>query len=300
MTTTQTAARPEPAVTPVGRVVALALMETKLVVRNRTTAITSLVLPVGIGLLYVLTFAPGGDSRLWGVVVALQLAITLGMGVYLTATQTVVARRHSRVLKRMRSSGISDAGLLVAIMMPSVAIGLVQLVIYTVIDAATGAPLPPDLLWIAVAVVGGLALCTTAALATTVVTAAPERAQITTLPLVFVLLGGAVVLSIAPLDGWWQAAVALPGAAIGQLSQLAFTGAAWSSGFAGVPVVLPSVVSLVVWTVVFGWVARRRFRWDPRHRDSGTGTPAQGPRHRDPATGTPAPGLSAGCRPGGS
>ncbi len=56
----------------------------------------------------------------------------------------------------------------------------------------------------------------------------------------------------------------MPGAATGQLVQLAMTGATWSPGFAGLPVVLPSVVALVVWPVVFAGLALRRFRWDPR------------------------------------
>lgn len=261
MTTTSS----PPATSHAGRVRALATAELTLVIRNRTTAITSLALPVAVGLLYVLTFSPGDDPRLWAVVVALQLAVTLGMGVYLTATQVVVARRHARVLKRLRSTGLSDAGLLTALIVPSVLIGLVQLVIYLVVDLVTGVPMPVDPLVLVVAVVGGLALCVAAALATTVITASPERAQITTLPLVFVLLGAAIALSIAPVDGWWQAAVALPGASIGQLTKLALTGGAWSAGFGGIPVIVPSVLSLVVWTLVFGWLARRWFRWDPRH-----------------------------------
>lgn len=125
---------------------------------------------------------------------------------------------------RMRTTGISDAGLMVATVAPSVVIGPVQLAIYTVANIVAGSPAPPDPLPIVLALVGGLALCPTAALATTVVTASPERAQITTLPLTFMLLGGGVVLSIAPLEGWWQAVILVPGAAVGPLAQLAFTG----------------------------------------------------------------------------
>lgn len=71
------------------------------------------------------------------------------------------------------------------------------------------------------------------------------------------------MLSVAPLDGWWQALVAVPGAAVGQLVQLAMTGGAWSAGLGGLPAVLPAAVALIVWSVVFGWLAVRRFRWDP-------------------------------------
>lgn len=247
------------------KVLALAATEIKLVLRNRTTAVASVAIPIALGLFWVLTFDAGSDPRLWATVAALQLAVVLAMGVYVTSTQTVVARRHNRVLKRMRTSGISDTGLLVATVAPSLAIALVQLLIFTTANAIAGAPLPVDPLPLALGLLGGLALCVTAALATTVVTPSPERSQITTLPLTFVLLGGVVVLSIAPLTGWWQALVALPGAAIGQLAQLGFAGGTWSAGLGGLPALLPAVVALLVWPVVFGVLAKRRFRWDPRH-----------------------------------
>ena len=159
------------------------------------------------------------------------------------------------------ASGISDTGLLVAMMAPGVAIGLIQLLLFTVINAIAGAPLPADPLPLALALLGGLALSVTAALATSVVTPSPERAQITTLPLTFVLLGGAIALSIVPLEGWWQALVAVPGASIGQLSLFAFAGETWSDGLGG----LPAVAALLIWPVVFGTLAHRRFRWDPRN-----------------------------------
>jgi hypothetical protein len=57
----------------------------------------------------------------------------------------------------------------------------------------------------------------------------------------------------------------VPGAAVGDLAQLAMTGGSWSAVTAGLPAILPPLVALVVWPVVFWVLAARGFRWDPRH-----------------------------------
>lgn len=248
---------------PSGRVFALASTETKLVLRNRTVAVSSVVLPLALGIFWATSFR-SDDPAQQAVVIALQLAVALGMGVYVTSTQTLVARRHNLVLKRLRTSGLSDRGLLLATITPSVVLGVLQLAIFAVVGVVSGAPLPVDPLPLALAVVGGLALVVTAAMVTAAVTPSPERSQITTLPLTFVLLGTAIFLSIAPTASWWQALVAVPGGAIGQLAQLSMTGATWTAGVGGLPALLPSVVALIVWPAVFGVLARRMFRWDPR------------------------------------
>jgi ABC-2 type transport system permease protein len=250
--------------TQAGRVLALAATEVRLIMRNRTVAVSSILLPVGLGVFWAAQFRGDGDPARQAVSIALQLAVAMGMGIYVTATQTLVARRHARVLKRMRTSNLSDGGLLVATVTPSVVLGLLQLAVFAVVNVVTGAPQPIDMLPLAIAVVGGLALVVTAALATSVVTPSPERSQITTLPLTFLMLGAGVVLAIAPATGWWHALVAVPGAAIGDLAQLAMTGGAWAPGVAGLPAVLPTLAAVVVWPVVFGVLALRRFRWDPR------------------------------------
>ncbi|GEL20006.1 ABC transporter permease [Pseudonocardia asaccharolytica] len=242
------------------KILALAGTELKLVFRNRTVAVSSVLVPIALGLFWAFSLG-GSDPRGWTLVIALQLAVTLGMGIYVTATQTVVARRHNLVLKRMRTSGISDTGLLGATVAPSVVLGIGQLVIFAVINAVFGAPLPSSPVPLVLALLAGLALMVAAALATTVVTPSPERAQVTTLPLVFVVLGAAVALLMLPLEGWWQALVALPGAGIGQLVRLAFAPGGEAGGL--LPTLL-AAFTVLAWAVLFGWFARRRFRWDPR------------------------------------
>jgi ABC-2 type transport system permease protein len=247
------------------RIVALGAVETRLLFRNRTVAVSSVLVPLLMGLFFMWNLTGYGDHpQLYATAVALQLAVVAGMTVYGTATLIVVARRHTRVLKRMRTSGISDAGLLVATIAPGVLVGLVQLLVFLAVDIAMGVPAVVDPLALVLAVLGGLALAITAALATTAVTASPERAQITTLPLIFIMLGAAIALVVVPTDGWWQALVVLPGGAVGQLTEISLVGGGWTAGLGGLPVLLPALVVTIAWPVVFALLARRSFRWDPR------------------------------------
>ncbi|MCW0213553.1 MAG: ABC transporter permease [Pseudonocardia sp.] len=237
------------------RVLALTASELRLILRNRTVLISTVAIPLGLGLFIALTNQ--GDGGLGGAsLVAMQLALVLGMGIYVTATQTIVARRQSLVLKRLRTSGISDGGLLVATIAPASVLALAQLVLFGIFDVVLGIAMPTSPLALVLALVGGLALVVTAALATTVVTTSAERAQITTLPLFFVMIGAAVALALIPLSGWFQAIGLVPGAAIGVLTNVAY-GGAWSGA-------LVPVAALVLWPLLFGVLARRRFRWDPR------------------------------------
>jgi ABC-2 type transport system permease protein len=269
-TTTPTRAGTPPTSTAATKVAALALSETRLMLRNRTVAVSSVFLPIAMGALFAYTFrsnigdGDGGQSLVFASLVAAQLAVVVGMTVYVTATQTVVARRHSLVLKRMRTSGLPDAGLLVATLTPCVVIALVQLLLFVPFDIYLGVAAMADPLAMVLAALGGLALALAAAMATTAVTATPERAQITTLPMVFVLLGAAVAAAVLPVTGWWAAVAAVPGASIGLLVRFAFLGGAWEAGAGGLPAVLPALVALVAWPVVFWVLARRSFRWEPR------------------------------------
>lgn len=246
------------------KVIALALSELRLLLRNKTAAVTTIVLPIALGLFWAWTM--GGSSHLvqTALVLNLQIAIVLAMGIYVTSTVAIVTRRHTKVLKRLRTSGLSDAGLLIGIILPSVVVALVQLVLFAVIDVLADIPLPIDALPVIFAVVGGIVLSIAAALATTIVTANPERAQITTLPLTFLLLGAGIVMLMLPDDGWWRLLVALPGAAVGELVRLSYFGGTWDVSSFGLPAALPALIALVAWPVVFAIAARRRFRWDDR------------------------------------
>ncbi|GJF05611.1 ABC transporter permease [Pseudonocardia sp. D17] len=245
---------------PAQKVTALAGTELTLVVRNRTLAVSSVLLPIALGVFWA--FSLGRGPEVWPMVVALQVAVTLGMGLYVTGTQTLVARRHARVLQRLRTSGISDGGLLLATLTPALAIALAQLVIFAVIDVVIGGPVPSNWPALVALVLGGIALMVGAALATSVVTPTPERAQITTLPMVFLMLGAAIAMVLIPATGWLQALLLVPGAGVGMLVRLMFGGEVGLGPTLGT---VAATASLLVWAAVFIRLAAHRFRWDPRN-----------------------------------
>lgn len=253
MTTTM----PVPTQTPTGRALALAGVETRLVLRNRTLLVSSLIVPLFLGVFWILTFNRDGASA----VLALQVAVAFGMGLYVSATQTLVARRQSKVLKRLRTTGLTDGGLLAAVIAPSAVIAFAQLVVFAVIDVAIGLPIATDPLALAFVVVGGSALVLGAAIATAVITPSAERAQITTLPLTFLLLGAAIAMSFLPTEGWFRAVLVVPGAGLGVLARYAVEGGMWADG---VLTGLLPIVATLLWAVVLTRFARERFRWDPR------------------------------------
>lgn len=246
------------------KILALIITETRLLIRNRTIAVSAIVLPLAMGVFFMWNFSQTEVPVLLATAIALQVAAVIALSVYTTATLVLVTRRHNGVLKRMRTSGISDAGLLIATIAPGVLVGLLALLLFIPIDAAMAGPAVLDPLALVLAGLGGLVLAVAASLATAVVTSTPERAQITTLPLAFLITGAATAIVAAPLEGWWQALIVVPGAAIGQLVEMALFGGAWSAGLGGLPAVLPALVATVAWPVLFVLFARSRFRWHVR------------------------------------
>jgi ABC-2 type transport system permease protein len=58
--------------------------------------------------------------------------------------------------------------------------------------------------------------------------------------------------------------MAVPGADLGRLTALAYSGGTWAIGVAGLPAALPAVLALIVWPLLLGWLAARYFRWEPK------------------------------------
>ncbi|WP_158894164.1 ABC transporter permease [Amycolatopsis anabasis] len=243
---------------------ALAATELRVLWRNRTALFTAGLLPMAMGILWLFTYPTQTPSQ-WATVVALQLAVIVGMSIYLTATSTIVARRHTLVLKRLRTSELSDAGLLAGLLAPGLITALVQLIVFGIIDTVVGAPAPSDPGALLLAILAGLSLSVTAALATTLITPSPERANITGLPLVFVLIIGSIVLTVNTSGTLPQVLMAVPGATIGRLTALVYGGGTWTIGAAGLPAALPAIAALLFWPIVFVVLARKRFRWDQRN-----------------------------------
>lgn len=245
-----------------GRVLALGLVELRLLARNRTVLFTAVITPLLFGLYVPWTFADAAEPVSLAVALTTQLAFVLAFDVFYAVVATVVARRNSRVLKRFRTSGIGDAALLAGMLAPPVVIAVALVLLLVAANPLLGLPLPAQPLALVVALVAGLALAVTLGLATTLFTRNAEQAAFTTMPGILVLLVALVgAVFVGLVGGAWSLLALLPGVGVGHFASLAATGAGWT---ADVPTLLLALAGCVAWPVALGLLARRRFRWEPR------------------------------------
>jgi ABC-2 type transport system permease protein len=253
------------------RVLALASAEIRLLLRNRTAAVNSLLGPALL-LGSVAAIAVSNGMELDGPsFIAKAIGITLILVAYYNLVTTFVARREELVLQRMRTGELTDGEILLGTAVPTLLVTVVQVVVVGVGVVALGRwSAPVDVVLPLLALLGGGALMVVLAAASTSVTRTVEAAQFTTLPLVLAatLFSGLLV----PLSGFPERVAEafrfLPLTPVIELSQLGLVGKTWSGqavdtagAWAAAPVPL---AVLAGWLVVGSVVARRVFRWAPR------------------------------------
>ena len=253
------------------RVLALASAEIRLLLRNRTAAVYSLLGPVVL-LGSVAAIAGSNGLELDGRnLVASAIGITVIMVVYYNLVTTFVARREELVLQRMRTGELTDGEVLLGTAVPSLLVTVVQVLVVAVGVVALGWwSAPVDVVLPFLALLGGGALMLVLAAATTSFTRTVEAAQFTTLPLVLAATsfsGLVVPLSDFP-EHLAQALRFLPLTPVVELSRLGLVGETWSGqavDTAGAWTAAPVPLAvLTAWLVVGAVVARRVFRWSPR------------------------------------
>ncbi|MBB3085206.1 ABC transporter permease [Geodermatophilus sabuli] len=250
------------------RVLALAGAETRLLLRNRTAVVNSVLMPL---LLVAAVRAIGLDTAGGNQLVVTGLGITLLFVTYYNLVTTYVARREDLVLQRMRTGELTGPEILLGTAVPTLLVTLAQVALVTAGVTVIGEwSAPVDVVLPLLALVLGAALMVVLAAASTAFTRTAESAQITTLPLVM----GATVGSglFTPLSVFPEALAGvlrfLPLTPVVELAQLGLTGRAWDGravDLAGAwsAAVLPLAV-LAAWTIVGGLLAGRVFRWAPR------------------------------------
>ena len=278
MTTTTTTPAPRRETTGTGggarRVAALARAELRLLVRNRTALFNALALPpMTVALFAALGTVGDGGAPAATATLLLNLLtfMALAFVVYYNLTVAFVARREELVLKRYLVGECSRAEILVGTAVPAVVVALAQTVLGIVaVSVFLAPPAFVNPLLVVVAVLGGAAMLTLLAAATSGLSRTVESAQLTTLPLLIVAI---------PFAGLFGA----PGASSGVLdtigtftplrpiTDLMLLGAggidgdgqvvtfAETFGAAAVPVAV-----LAAWTAVGVLAARRWMRWEPR------------------------------------
>jgi ABC-2 type transport system permease protein len=253
------------------RVLALASAEIRLLLRNRTAVVSSLLGPVLLlGSVAAIDLSNGLelDGRSF---VSSAIGVTLVLVLYYNLVTTFVARREELVLQRMRTGELTDGEMLLGTAVPTLLVTVVQVLAVAVGVVALGRwSAPVDVVLPLLALLGGGALMVVLAAATTSFTRTVEAAQFTTLPLVLAasLLSGLLV----PLSGFPERAAEvfrfLPLTPVIELSRLGLVGETWADqavdtagAWSAAPVPL---AVLAAWLVVGAVVARRVFRWAPR------------------------------------
>jgi len=231
----------------------IAIAEFRMLLRNRLVAACALLIPLGLGAFFVFSGNEGGES----VSAVLVTLLMIAMGVYVTATTTLAARRQTLFLKRLRSGVVSDPSIIVGLVLPIVLISIVGVgVILTALALTSDVP-PANPAIIALAVIIAELMFAGFALATAGVTNSPEHAQVTTLPLFFATLGAAFWVVFTGVEELTWIKRALPG---GGIAELVIAG--WSGG--DIPNLLVLVAPSLAWAVLAVVAARVMFRWEPR------------------------------------
>ena len=140
------------------RTMALAEAETRLLLRNRTALVNSVLAPL---LLVAAIRAVGGGAGdpLGAALVSTAIAVTLVFTTYYNLVTTFVARREELVLQRMRTGELTDAEVLAGTAVPTLLVTAVQVLVVAVGALAIGPwSAPVDVVLPVIALVGGAAL----------------------------------------------------------------------------------------------------------------------------------------------
>ena len=238
---------------------ALSIMELKLLLRKKLTAFSVVIVPVGLAAL-TLSNTPA-DAAAWADLLTRSFLLLLMLSVYLVSLMVFTARRQSLVLKRLRTSALTDSQILLGVLGPVLVVGLAQTAAYLVFCVVVDAPAPEDPLLVVVAILLGVLVATALGVATACLSRSVEATQLTSMPVVVASMAGMfLVVSSTPA----LAAVGLAMPFTGPADLLAKGWASAGAVVGDVPVVPLDLASSLLWLVVAGVAFSRLFRWEPR------------------------------------
>lgn len=271
MTTRTPATAPgDRATRPLWQMTALLKMELLALRRNWTATAMSVGSPLIIAVLLVSSYAGQTVPGVRRVVSVTTLVMVFLVHHHLTTVYA--SRRQELVLKRLRAGLASDRTILLGTASSTILMFLAQFVVlacYAV--GALGLPAPTNPLVIAVALLLGSAIMAAFSAALSAVTRTSEAAMLTTLPTVVIFLAtpGAMLPLGALPESLERVLWFLPSGPFTEMLRvgwLARTDEGQALTLAGTFVaVLPSLGVLLAWLLVSLLVARRCFRWEPRH-----------------------------------
>jgi ABC-2 type transport system permease protein len=234
------------------RVRGLAHANALLMLRNRLTLFYGLVLPVlPMGLLLA---GERGDVEEGAVVAGMVLSLAWLFTVFYNVLSLVVTRRDELVLKRLRTGEVTDLELLTGLALPSIASAAVVSVAVVGVGMVLGLPAPGNPLLYAVTVLAACGLFWAFAIWTAAWTRTAEAAQMTSLPVIFLVVVGTMHRTLP--EGVQRVVEYTPGAALDTLIRVGWFDLGGDSA--------RSLLVLAGWIVVAVLLARRSLRWEPR------------------------------------
>ena len=193
--------------------------------------------------------------------VASASGVLLVMALYVPLSAMYVLRREELLLKRLRTGEVADFTILLGVVLVLTAVVLIQFTAVASGITWLGKSGPPSAFYqVVIALLLGSLLMIALSAATAALTPTAESAQVTILPVLFVLpatSGAFFPLEMFP-DALADIARFLPLTPVVDLVRSGWTGEL------GVVDTLQRVGILLVWTGICAYVVRRFFRWEPR------------------------------------
>lgn len=225
------------------------------------TAVTPLLLGVGLPLLMHRVL----DARQALAVFHGMLAVVLAISGFMAITVSLTARRDSLVLKRLRTTELTDRQILAG-EVANVAVQTVLLIalITVAVHLLTGVPLPRDPLLYGVFVVAGAVVVALLGVAWSAAVPRAELAAPMTVP--FFMLAGAAAGTFGPimelLPSWADTVAALlPTSAVVEVAKVAYAPGDLAGDLAAA---CRPLLVLAGWGVAGLAATARWFRWEPR------------------------------------
>ncbi|MFC6154056.1 ABC transporter permease [Nocardioides yefusunii] len=248
------------------RTVGLARFNLTLMLRNRTTMIYGVVIPLlPLALLFTLeSDAPDAGASM----ITTAWLMALIFPGYYNLLSMFVSRRDELVLKRLRTGEIRDGELITSMALPGALLAVLVLVLAVPITAVAGVDLPVNPVMLLVAVVLSVVTFAAFALWTASWTKTAEAAQLTSAPVMVLAMVGTFAPIVPESVGRWLDLT--PGAAVGELASVTWFGLESGAETATLSFVetfsaaLPALGVLVAWTALAVLLARRSLRWEPR------------------------------------
>lgn len=247
------------------RLRALSRAEMRQFTRNPLLVITALLFPVALPLFVWII----GDQSVGSTDSASEIFVllALGFGIFYPALSMTVTRRDEEVLKRLRTGEARDWEILTSIALPLAATmlllsvlmvaGLSTLSMFLPLDPPVPHVWPVNALLMALAIVFGIVCSHAVAILTSSFTANAENAQITSMPVLMLLMFSQESLRD---DALGLVLDATPFALTADIVRAGWIGdGSFASVFADSST---DLIKLAAWTVVLVWAAHKYMRWD--------------------------------------